>query len=80
MKSDKINFSNFQIINNNEKIAKIIEPLNGLLDRYKALYEINLKYVNQIRLEKVLYQLERAIEAICTELATIQGVLTFKEE
>ena len=80
MKSDNINLGHLQIIDgNNENIARITEQLNGLLDRYTALYEIHLKYVDQIRLEKVLYQLEQAIEAICLKITTIQGILTFKE-
>ena len=50
--------------------AELIEQLNGLLDRYNAIYEIYSKtqYVpdhTKQRLEKVLDNVEKAIESVC---------------
>lgn len=61
-------------INEEKTIIPLVEQLNGLLDRYNAIYGLYSKthfmpdsYTNK-RLERVLTNIEKAIEALCLRL------------
>ncbi len=63
-------------------IAAVTEQLNGLLDRYNALYGVYSKFeyariVNERaeRIKGVLSNLEKAIEALCLRLSTYELIV-----
>lgn len=56
-----------------ENLTALTEQLNGLLDRYKALYDVATKYViDYHKLTKVLDNVEKAIEALCVRIASYE--------
>lgn len=72
----KIPVDEIQIIPINEEktIIPLVEQLNGLLDRYNTIYNLYTKTrftgnseLNK-RLERVLENIEKAIEALCLRL------------
>jgi hypothetical protein len=79
MKNNNINLGHTQVIplNDDKNIIPLIDQLNGLLDRYNALFELYTKYLVQPRLAGVLFNLEQAIEAICQRIDN--GIIKIKE-
>lgn len=73
----KIPIDEIQVIPINEEktIIPLVEQLNGLIDRYNALYSLYVKPVfvsaeenPANRLIKVLENIEKAIDALCLRL------------
>ena len=69
---------------NDRQLIRLIEQLNGLLDRYNALYNLAIKYVSFAsgspaeRLNKTLENIEEAIAALCLRITEKQCIVTVK--
>lgn len=56
-----------------DDLTALTEQLNGLLDRYKSLYDVATKYINgNPKLFKVLDNVEKAIEALCVRITSYE--------
>lgn len=77
--------SNITPISADKDTVALIEQLNGLLDRYNALYSFALKHAythgapSTERLNKTLENIEEAIAALCLRITEKQYIVTIKE-
>lgn len=68
-------------INAEKTIIPLVEQLNGLIDRYKAIFEISRKLLcvaespTLERVQRVLDNIEKAIDALCLQLCEPQFIL-----
>lgn len=74
-------------INEEKTIIPLVEQLNGLIDRYNAMYGLYLKIQftrNESdmpeRVNAALANIEKAIDALCLRIAQPQFILKTKQE